>query len=58
MALVVGEQSPPQAEAGAAIPSFPCKMGGLRTAPNSPENNQTSEIQRENLGKQKQLYQG
>lgn len=58
MTLVVGEQSPPQAQAGAAIPSFPCKVGKLRTAPNSLQNNQTAEIWMENLGKQKRLYQG
>lgn len=33
-------------------------LGKLRTAPNSPQNNQTTETQMENLGKQKQLYQG
>lgn len=37
MAVGVGEQSPPQARAGAAIPSFPCKMGTKFTSeqPNS-----------------------
>lgn len=57
MALVGGEQSPAQAQAGAAIPFYPCEIGELGTAPNPPQNNQTAEIRMENLGKQKQLCQ-